>query len=452
MNQKMPLRFSGGAIVLLVLVIGGATWMLLGGTPQAPEMSAASRAAGRISTGAPQLVSIERLPEMDGAMCQWMPASASTSLMATLQQEAMATRPGTAADPAGADIPGDRAPLRIIRDTNPTYSAIAVDTNSNEVFLQDENLFGIKVFDRTTNTPPSAAFSEPKRMIGGLLTKLEFNCGLYVDPKSGDIYSVANDTVDTLVIFPRDAQGNIKPMRYINTPHGTFGISVDEDKSELFLTVQHEHAVVVYQKEASGDDKPLRRLEGTQTQLEDPHGIALDTKNGFMYVSNHGSVNERQKVGTGRFNPPSISVYPITAQGNTAPLRIIEGPRTHLNWPATMAFDPVSDELYVANDAGNAVLVFGADARGDVAPRRMISGPKTGIQYPTGLYLDHKNREVWLANMGNHSATAYSMDANGNVAPLRTIRSTPADQVALAIGNPGAVAYDSKREEILVPN
>jgi len=216
--------------------------------------------------------------------------------------------------------------------------------------------------------------------------------------------------------------------------------------------VQHEHAVVVYQKEASGDDKPLRRLEGTQTQLEDPHGIALDTKNGFMYVSNHGSVNERQKVGTGRFNPPSISVYPITAQGNTAPLRIIEGPRTHLNWPATMAFDPVSDELYVANDAGNAVLVFGADARGDVAPRRMISGPKTGIQYPTGLYLDHKNREVWLANMGNHSATAYSMDANGNVAPLRTIRSTPADQVALAIGNPGAVAYDSKREEILVPN
>ena len=452
MNQKMPLRLSRGAIGLLVLVVGVATWMLLGGTPQAPEMSAASRAAGRISTGTPQLVSIERLPEVDGAMCQWMPASASASLIVSLQQEAMAVRPGAAPEQGGADIPGDRAPLRIIRDTNPTYSAIAVDTNSNEVFLQDENLFGIKVFDRTTNTPPSAAFSEPKRMIGGLLTKLEFNCGLYVDPKSGDIYSVANDTVDTLVIFPRDAQGNIKPMRYINTPHGTFGISVDEDKSELFLTVQHEHAVVVYQKEASGDDKPLRRLEGTQTQLEDPHGIALDTKNGFMYVSNHGSVNERQKVGTGRFNPPSISVYPITAQGNTAPLRIIEGPRTQLNWPATMAFDPVSDELYVANDAGNAVLVFGADARGDVAPRRMISGPKTGIQYPTGLYLDHKNREVWLANMGNHSATAYSMDANGNVAPLRTIRSTPADQVALAIGNPGAVAYDSKREEILVPN
>jgi hypothetical protein len=38
------------------------------------------------------------------------------------------------------------------------------------------------------------------------------------------------------------------------------------------------------------------------------------------------------------------------------------------------------------------------------------------------------------------------------VPPLRTIRSAPADKLALAIGNPGAVAYDSKRQEILVPN
>ena len=452
MKHAVPTRFATATIALAAVPLGVAMWLLLSATPPSHQLTAASQSAGRISTGAPQLVAVDQLPGMDGALCEWMPASANESLMAALRQEAMAARTGAAANQGHAEVPGDRAPIRIIRDTNPTYSAIAVDTNSDEVFLQDENLFGIKVFDRTTNTPPSAAFSEPKRMIGGLLTKLEFNCGLYVDPKSGDIYSVANDTVDTLVVFPRDAQGNIKPMREINTPHGTFGIAVEEDRQELFLTVQHEHAVVVYRKTASGDDEPLRRLEGTQTQLEDPHGIALDTKNGLMYVSNHGSVNERQKVGTGRFNPPSITVYPITAEGNLPPLRIIEGPRTQMNWPAAMAFDPVREELYVANDAADAVLVFGTDARGDAAPRRVISGPKTGIRYPTGLYLDLKNREVWLANMGNHSATAYSMEASGNVAPLRTIRSTPAEQVALAIGNPGAVAYDSKREEILVPN
>ena len=54
--------------------------------------------------------------------------------------------------------------------------------------------------------------------------------------------------------------------------------------------------------------------------------------------------------------------------------------------------------------------------------------------------------------MGNHSATVYPRAANGDVTPLRTIRSAPAGKLALAIGNPGAAAYDTKREEILVPN
>jgi hypothetical protein len=54
--------------------------------------------------------------------------------------------------------------------------------------------------------------------------------------------------------------------------------------------------------------------------------------------------------------------------------------------------------------------------------------------------------------MGNHSARVFPRTANGDVAPLRIIRSAPAGKIALAIGNPGATAYDSLRDEILVPN
>ncbi len=68
------------------------------------------------------------------------------------------------------------------------------------------------------------------------------------------------------------------------------------------------------------------------------------------------------------------------------------------------------------------------------------------------MFVDLKNGELWVSNMGNHSATVYPLSANGDVAPLRTIRSAPLGKLALAIGNPGAVGYDSKREEILVPN
>jgi len=135
-----------------------------------------------------------------------------------------------------------------------------------------------------------------------------------------------------------------------------------------------------------------------------------------------------------------------------APLRIIDGPLTGLNWPSNLYYDPDHEELFVANDADDSILVFRGSDNGNVAPLRTIKGSRTGIKNPTGIFVDTKNQEVIVSNMGNHSATVYPRNANGNVAPLRTVRAAPAGKLALAIGNPGAVAYDSKREEILVPN
>jgi DNA-binding beta-propeller fold protein YncE len=346
----------------------------------------------------------------------------------------------------------DREPVRIIRDTYPTYSAVALNLQTNEVFLQDENLFGIKVFDRLDNTPPTAAFTEPKRAIaGGGVTKLEFNCGLYVDPRNGDIYSVTNDTIDTLTVFPANASGELKPQRELYTPHGTYGISVDEDAQEMYMTVQHDNSVVVYPKTASGDDKPIRELVGDKTQLEDPHGVAVDFKNQLMFVSNHGHGRSHAED-YGKFEPPSITVYPLQSNGDVAPLRIIEGPRTRLDWPASLWVDSERGEFYVANDGDDSVLVFKATDNGNVAPTRMIHGPKTNVMNPTGVFLDSQNDELWVSNMGNHSATVFARTANGDVPPKRTIRSAPAGKKALAIGNPGAVGYDSRRDEIMVPN
>ena len=97
-------------------------------------------------------------------------------------------------------------------------------------------------------------------------------------------------------------------------------------------------------------------------------------------------------------------------------------------------------------------MIFSTSANGDAAPTRVLKGPKTHIKNPTGVFLDLENDELWVANFGNHSATVYKRGASGNVAPLRIIRSGPLDEPALGIGNPHPVAYDSKREEILVPN
>ena len=156
--------------------------------------------------------------------------------------------------------------------------------------------------------------------------------------------------------------------------------------------------------------------------------------------------------GSGRFEAPSITVYALNADGDTAPLRVIQGPKTQMNWPGAMSVDPGTGDLYVANDMGQSIIVFHGKDQGDVAPARVIKGPKTGLSYPTGVFVDAKNREVWASNLGTSSATVYPLMANGDVAPLRIIRSSAEGKASLRFGKTQALAYDSIREEILVPN
>lgn len=454
------------AVVVLGVILSVS--LLSGG--QRFDLDSNAAHAGRKPTGYPQLVSVEPLPEtaMEGQMCAWVPAGSPALLAAAIGQERL-TAQSASVSVADRRSPAvlNRPPARVIRDPYPTYSAVAVDPRNNEIVLQDENLFQLMIYDRMTNTPPTAKLSEPKRIIGGHDTKVEFNCGIYIDPKTGDIYSVNNDTLDTLTVFSRNQKGNVHPARELSTPHRTYGIAVDEAREEMFLTVQDPPMVAVYHKYAKGEDKPLRVLRGNRTGLEDPHGIGLDTKNGWMFVANYGNVAAHpdgggnnlpgrgygeMRPGSGKYEPPSITVYPAQARGDTPPLRVIEGPNTQLNWPAHISVDEEHGEVFVANDGTDAILVFRVTDSGNVTPTRVLKGAKTQIQNPTGVYVDTVNNELVVANMGNHRATVYPRAAQGDTPPIRTIRTAADGTPALQIGNPGAVAYDTKRDQILVPN
>ena len=64
--------------------------------------------------------------------------------------------------------------------------------------MTDENLFNNMFYDRLTNTPPDAKLSEPKRTIGGVNTKIEFQCAVYIDPQSGK--PIANSQSPALIL------------------------------------------------------------------------------------------------------------------------------------------------------------------------------------------------------------------------------------------------------------
>ena len=278
---------------------------------------AAPEWAGGPATGSARLVSIHQVPET-GDVCTWedalppqenrfselQPPVSPSSLMASLLPETLFAalqqqRPVALTSTVRADRV--LTPVRTIRDLEPTYSAIGLDLRNDEIILQDNNLWSYRVFNRLDNTPPAAKFTEPKRIVQGDRTDIQFNNGLYIDPKTSEIYSVESDVGDKMVVFTHDAKGNVPPRRKLHTIHRVYNIAVDESKQELFVTVEFPPEVDVYPKNAQGEDLPIRRLIGSNTGLNSVHGIAIDEKNQLLYVNTWGHYSDFKVAGTGKY-------------------------------------------------------------------------------------------------------------------------------------------------------
>jgi DNA-binding beta-propeller fold protein YncE len=365
---------------------------------------------------------------------------------------------------------GDVAPIRVVSDPYPTLHSVVVDSERNKVFMSDPNRHALWSYDRLAASKGREQV-EPLTGIRGPATGMMFVAAVTIDREAQEIYSVDNDIGDRMMVFPYDAAGNVKPKRVLDVPHQAWGLSISPERNELAVSVESSRQIVIYRKGAEGHEPPLRTLRGPKTGLGDPHGVFLDGKHNELIVANHGNQGGRETppgdapprprgsrasqpppfVG-GRFDEPSITVYNADAKGDVPPIRKIQGAKTGLNWPMAIDVDGTRNEIAVANNGDSSIRIFRRTDTGDVAPVRIIKGPATRITGPMGVAYDLKNNEIWVANYGDHTALVFSNTASGNVAPKRILRNAPAGSPTVGFGNPGAVAYDSKRDEILVPN
>jgi len=354
----------------------------------------------------------------------------------------------------------------MIADPYPAFNGIAVDATNNVVVTSDPNRKSLLLYDRGHGKSEGTA-SVPTRQIIGPETYVGMVAAVFVDPQRHEIYTANNDIEDTVVVMSYESTGNAKPARVFSVPHQAWGLALGRSSEEIAVSVEIQNALVFYRLEAKGVEAPLRIIRGPNTGLADPHGIYWDDAHNEVGVANHGNFRGLVKnmgggcVPTssadatseaGQFQPPSITIYSSSAKDDAKPLRTIQGPRTKLDWPMGIAEDPGHNVIVVANNGDNSILIFDRNRSGDVSPVRTIHGDHTGISRPMGLAVDPKDGEIWVSNYGDHTALAFDSAANGNVAPKRVIRSAPAGTPTPGFGNPMALAYDCKREEILVPN
>ena len=193
------------------------------------------------------------------------------------------------------------------------------------------------------------------------------------------------------------------------------GIAYDEIHDEIVVPQAFAQAVLTFRGDADGEEAPIRVIQGPLTQLKAPDRMALDPVNNEIYVVEQGF----------------ILVFPRDANGNVAPIRRLEGPDTGIAGFSFVAVDPIHDVLI--HGGGGKIRIFDRTANGNAKPKRIIGGPSSGFRGPNGAIAVHAPTGMIIAssrvsgeagsqqwnNVGE--VAAFSILDDGDVPPRWTI-------------------------------
>src|SRR5262245_36127189 len=111
-----------------------------------------------------------------------------------------------------SQLRGNIAPIRTVQDPYPVFADIAVDPDANIVAVADENKFSLRTYDRNL---VSADVADPRTVVTGVKTGIDFICGVAIDPANRQIYTANNDTAADLMVFNYDSHGDVPPDRVL---------------------------------------------------------------------------------------------------------------------------------------------------------------------------------------------------------------------------------------------
>jgi DNA-binding beta-propeller fold protein YncE len=135
---------------------------------------------------------------------------------------------------------------------------------------------------------------------------------------------------------------------------------VRDGSRRLYVAGPNVNTVTVYAPPKTGQNNspPIGSLSSGDG-LSQPAGLALDAGNSVLYVANNGRTA----------NWYSVTIYDIGLDGRpAAAAKHIGGDKTGLCNPASVAVDPTSHHLYVANreSSGGSITVYNLKADGSL--------------------------------------------------------------------------------------
>jgi DNA-binding beta-propeller fold protein YncE len=191
-------------------------------------------------------------------------------------------------------------------------------------------------------------------------------------------------------VFARLANGHAAPDRVIEgqptlLSRTMHGVAYDEKNDEILLPVALAGAVLVFKGDAEGDDAPVRVIQGAKTRMIRPQTIAVDPVNDEILV---GDTTAR-----------TLFVFDRKANGDVAPTRAIYGDKTKLLDLVGVAVDPVRNVIVASTRSANTVglVTFNRTDAGNVAPRTVISGPRTGLAHFRQVAVDPESGKIFIA-------------------------------------------------------
>jgi hypothetical protein len=240
-----------------------------------------------------------------------------------------------------------------------------------------------------------------------------------------------------IAAFARLAGENTPPVRAIEgqktlISRTMHGFGFDSIHDEICVSSPLTQAILSFRGGANGEEAPLRVIQGPHTRIQGPAALGNDR------VSVDPVNNEIYIPSV----PDSILVFDRSANGDVAPKRILSGPDTGFRGMPSVAVDPIHNVL-VAN-GGNALLIFDRTASGNAKPKAIIRGPKSGVANISSFQI-YAPKGWIIAGAQGGAIGAWSVEDNGDVPPRWKI---PVQQLTGYVAS--GIALDPAHKEMIL--